>query len=340
MQDVTLTLGIDGAHFQVSAHLPDQLRTAGPNGAYLYRAGQAWRLDGETPQPATATDLAWLQGVRDLVDAAALGPFHRLAAATRSETGVMLREPSGASCRVQFREPTALVQQWDFGGITLRVLDVLRTKTTWMTSSMHHPELGEVSVAFERSAVVWSSDFFAPPPARVPTAAAPSLTLRQGAEPRSATPVPWTSKAMQLVILDDPGDWAARAAKYQPIHAELERQGQKIAGFPMLFVDGTRRILAAPFRRAPNGPELQLPHGWEVRDWADQHLMVVYPAVGDFAARCAAGELLLQQELQRSGGKARGPVVAQPFFHLQDGPPEPEKLLAPTLRMTVAIENP
>ena len=161
-----------------------------------------------------------------------------------------------------------------------------------------------------------------------------------GAEARSPVPTPGKAAALQLVVLPDPGDWAARATAYAPIHAELERQNQKIAGFPMLFDDGDRAILAAPFRRRPDGPAFVPPEGWQLRDWPDQQLLVVYPADGDYEQKRRTGTAALRDALAAQNCRPLGPIVIQPFFHLQDGAPAADKLAAPVVRISVACTPP
>ncbi|MFM1870844.1 MAG: hypothetical protein RL398_266, partial [Planctomycetota bacterium] len=282
-----------------------------------------------------------LTAMRQVVDAAAMGPLHRSKTANRE--GATLRLPAAgyAACEVVLRTDSVLPARWTFDGDVVEVRDFLRTTTTWMTKTVHHADLGAVEIAFERAGVVWSPDFFAPPASR-DESPAPRIVLpgQGGAEARSATPAAGKAAAMQLVVLPDPGDWAARATAYAPIHAELERQNQRIAGFPMLFDDGGRSLLAAPFRRRPDGPAFVPPDGWQLRDWPDQQLLVVYPADGDFEQKRRAGTAALRDTLAAQGRRMLGPIVIQPFFHLQDGAPAADKLAAPVVRVSVACTPP
>ncbi|MFM1872053.1 MAG: hypothetical protein RL398_1475, partial [Planctomycetota bacterium] len=54
MNDVALLATIGSAQYRISAALPNRLRTAGPNGAFLIDGDRIWRLDGEPPPPPTS----------------------------------------------------------------------------------------------------------------------------------------------------------------------------------------------------------------------------------------------------------------------------------------------
>jgi hypothetical protein len=139
------------------------------------------------------------------------------------------------------------------------------------------------------------------------------------------------------VRLPDPGDWAARAAAYAPLHAELERQDQSIAGFPQLWQQDGQRWLGAPFRRRSDGPALQAPGDWQVLEIAAGRWLVVHPAEGDLATRIATGERLLQDALRERGLRARGPIVSQPYLHLHEGAPSATALAAAKVRVAVPV---
>lgn len=350
MADLALTIEAKGARYTVSASLPDRLRTAGPNGAYLLLGAEAWRLDGEAARDAEPTARDWLVGMRNFVDAVALGPLYRAVSVSGDggDAGYGLVDAAGRQSRLFLRPGEARPRALTVGEHTIDCQAFLRTSATWMVSSATHPSLGRAAVTFERCGVIWSPEFFARPAARPsetsPGDATPRIVLpgQAGGETRSPVPVAGRAAALQLLVVDDPGGdapggWAARAAAFAPLYAELERQNQRSAGFPMLFADGERPLLAAPFRQRPGGPSFTPPTGWEVRAWPDQELLVVYPPEGDFAARRDEGVRQLRDALASTGRRAAGPIVVQPFLHLQDGEPTAAKLTAPVVRCSVAL---
>lgn len=336
----------DESTVKVFARLPDQLRTAGPNGVLLLVDGRAYRLGEETGQPVDARTEQWLRDLLTVADAAALGPLQRASACRSDGDGWLLTEPRGPM-RLQLRQDTLLPQRLApatgdaarDAASAVTFVDFLRTTKTWMAQHVQHPALGACALTFDLADLQWAPDLFTPPAEKAPVETAPKLVMPTsgGMESRSPTPIPGSAAALRLVVVDDPGDWAQRAAVYAPIQLELERQDQKIAGFPMLFTDGDRQLLGAPFRQRPGGPALAPPADWEIRSEPDTELLVVYPPQGDFEQRRKAGAELLQAALAAAGRKARGPIVAQPFLHLQDGVPPADKLAAPVVRMTVAL---
>jgi hypothetical protein len=140
-----------------------------------------------------------------------------------------------------------------------------------------------------------------------------------------------------LVLLDDPGDWNQRVARYRPVHAELERQQQRIAGFPMFWRDGDVARLGVPFRRRDGGPAFAPPADWQLREQPAGKTLVVYPDTGDLAARAATGAQLLAAASRERKLTPDGPIVHQPFLHLHEGEPAAEHLQAPVVRVTVAL---
>ena len=156
-------------------------------------------------------------------------------------------------------------------------------------------------------------------------------------EQRSPVPIAVAARAVRWVVLPDPGDWAARALAYAPVYDELQRQDQQIAGFCGLAREGERDLLVVPFRQRTGGKPLTPPAGWQVREVPAGTSLVVYPDQGDLAQRRARGEDLLRRDLAEQGMTAAGPIVAQPFFHLHEGPPTDEQLAAPVVRMSVLV---
>jgi hypothetical protein len=79
-----------------------------------------------------------------------------------------------------------------------------------------------------------------------------------------------------------------------------------------------------------------VPPGWSLRELPESEVLVVFPPPdGTLQQRIARGEQQLREALQASGHAAAGPVMAQPYLHLEDGTPEPNKIDSATLRMSV-----
>lgn len=331
----------DNTQWEIYAALPTAARIISSDGIFLVRDGQLHALDetarANPPGEALQQRLLALQL---LADAAALGPLDRAQAPTRLlPAGLAWTTTRGETWQLQLRPGTLLPAELQRGEQRVRFLTFLATTTTWMPARVELAPLGICELQFELADIDWRPDFFEPPSAPRQQTAPPERIpfLPPGAEPRSPEPFVVTSKALQRVVLADPGDWPSRTAMYAPVHAELLRQGQSIVGFPMLLQgDGTPR-LAVPFRQRPGGPALSPPADWQIETIAESRWLVVYPPDGDLAQRCRDGANRLQTALAQAGLTAAGPLVYQPFLHLHEGEPSAERLAAPVVRVSLPL---
>ncbi|MBM4060090.1 MAG: hypothetical protein FJ265_03190 [Planctomycetes bacterium] len=332
----------DGATEHAIAALPDALRIAGPGGAFLVRGGDVWRLgEGEGRKLPAGAEAERLARLLLFVDAVALGPLHRATGCRRlGPDRFELAVRGGGPWLLALRPGTLLPASLARGGDVVEMLDYLRTSTTWMVARARLGAGEPIAITFEVADLAWHDETFVPPAERAaPAEQRPRVPLLPpGAEPRSPTPFLVEGKALERIVLDDPGTWAGRAAAYRPVHEELLRQQQAVPGFPMFATVGGRAVLMAPFRARDGGPRFSAPEGWRTEAVPAGRLLVVYPPEGDFAARRAAGERQLRLMLEQQGLRARGPVVCQPFLHLQEGEPPADKLEAPVVRVSVAVE--
>ena len=334
----------DGSEVQLFAELPIHLRTQERDGSFLLRPDTTLRLDGD-PRPATAAERRRLTALRALLDAAAFGPLHRGRDCRRTgDDSFVCADTDDAPVAFTLRSGTLLPSSFRIGGDLVTIHDYLRTPTTWIASELEVPALGRCRVRFDSRRVDWKPDFFQAPRAAtvdsvaVEAAKGPRIASGASGEPRSPTPLVGTTAALAWAIVPDPGEWQARALAYAPLHAELTRQAQASAGFPVLFTENGKRWLAAPFRQRPDGPAFVTPAGWQVRRWPAGRWLYVYPPHGDCDTRAADGERQLLAALAAEGHQATSPITTQPFVHLQEGAPDAAKLLAPTVRVAVRID--
>lgn len=332
----------DGSTVRLFAQLPDKLRTASDTERFLLVGDTVLALDdgtSSTPPPAAAERVRRL---RTLLDAATLGPLHRASGCRRlGPAEFELEQPAGPPWRLRLRPGTLLPERLTGPGGDVGLLAYLRTTTTWMCKRAELDGLGICELHFELADLDWDADFFAvPSTAKRPATdrAKMQMPVTPGAEPRSPVPILVEGKALQWVVFPDPGTWPERAAAYGPVHAEVARQDQQIAGFPLLFADGERRMMGLPFRQRPQGAALVAPKEWTIRSIPASRWLVVYPPDGDLTARLATGEKLLQAELARQDLRATGPIAAQPFLHLHEGEPAADKLREPIVRVSVPVQ--
>jgi len=336
----------DGTTVRLFAQLPRALRTATATDRFLLSDDVVVRL-GDGPRAiATDQEANLVRRLAVLLDGAALGPLHRATGCRRTgEREFVVEQPSGPPWRLVLRANTLLPETLRGPDGDVHVLEYLRTSTTWMCKrvelrSATLGDSGPCDLRFELSDLTWDADFFTPPADRATPKPRPrmQMPLVAGAEQQSEVPQIVEAKAAQQVVLADPGDWPGRVAAYRPIHDELLRQNQMIAGFPMYCREGDRAVMVVQFRQRSGGTAFTPPAGWAIRAAPAAKHLVVYPATGDLDARVAAGRRLLADAAARAGLTAPGPVRAQPFLHLDKGEPSAEQLANPTVRMSMPVE--
>ncbi len=340
---VATVTGPDGTETQLFAELPGKLRVQSATGRYLLRDGAVAHFDGDAA--VNADEQGRVRDLRDLLDAAAFGPLHRASGCRRLGKATFALAADSGEVGIDLRAGSLLPAALRFGDVTITIDEYVSTPTSHVARVLTHPRLGRCRVVLEQANVAWDADFFAPrgaadAPDRKASPAPGGMRLQPGGsgEKRSPTPQLVTLQPLRHAVVADPGDWPARATAYRPLHDELVRQEQSIAGFPVLWHDERGRWLAAPFRQRADGPAFAPPAGWTVRDVAGGRQLVVYPAAGTLDERVAAGERLLREALAAQQLRALGPITAQPFFHLQEGVPPANKLAAPVVRVAVVVE--
>jgi hypothetical protein len=341
MDRISATVEVPGlGSLVVFAHLPDQVR--------VQRGGRGVLVLGDDVVPAKAGDeppttaeASQFRMLRFLVDAAAFGPLHRATACRRvGPDRFELEAANGASCHLQLRSGSLLPAALRAGDLEAHFVDYLRTPTSWIAQVVEVNGLGRCRVHFQQFDFAWDAEMFTrPDQARDDGAPKPAtLRLSLSGETRSPTPILVAGREVAWTVVPDPGSWPERVAAYRRLHAELLAQDQWVAGFPGFWRDDRQALMGAPFRQRTGGRALVRPNDWLVIEVPAGRWLIVYPPAGDLEARIAAGTRMLRDALAQQRLVARGPITAQPYFHLHEGEPAPDKLAAPTVRMAVAVE--
>lgn len=330
----------DGASVRAFAHLPDRLllQTAGAP-TRVIAGDESFAVVGAASEVVHPADAARLRAVRWLLDAATLGPLYRADESAREDGALRVR--SGLDrFALHLRPGTLLPERLQGPHGEVRFLSHLGTGATWMAERVSLADLGECSLRFQQSDLHWQPGFFdrpAPPkPDARPRSPAVSLPGASG-EHRPTAPEPGENRAMSWVVVDDPGGWPERAAVFRTHHDVLQAQDQQLAGFTILLRENGRARMAIPFRARNGGPAFAAPAGWTVRDLPAQRVLLVFPEGASIEERIARGEELLRNALQERGDPAAGPILAQPYLHLQEGVPPADKVAAAVVRMSVAL---
>lgn len=325
----------DGAVRMCFVTLPDRLRVQQTGQPILVLAGAtafALERDAATACDAATTDS--LLALRALVDAATLGPLYRAVDCTRTADGLRLTLPDAAGWELRLQPGTLLPAQLIGPSGSFVFREHLRTATTWMARRVVAPAWGECRLQFRVADQDWGPDLFARPD---PAAAAEPVAMQTPRPAEPSAPAEADERAATWIVLDDPRDWAARARLYAEHHAVLVAQDQQIAGFAGFLREAGRDLMVIPFRRREKGPALRPPAGWTLRDRPAGRVLLLFPDGADVAARIVAGRSALQRALAARDIGDAGPVIAQPYLHLQEGPPDDDRLRVAKVRMTVAL---
>jgi hypothetical protein len=334
-----------GTEVQLFAILPDKLRVQADDGSYLLTGDMVFRLGDGVSHEAAPEATARVRQLRTLLDAAAFGPLYRATGCRRSGPNEFeLTQPDGSVCKLHLRDHSLLPESLASPAGEVRVVDYLRTPTTWIAKQLELDGLGRCEVQFNFGKIDWDPGFFASPTAAKSDSGGKSdskslMRITPGAVPENRSPVPVLdeAKATRWVCIADPGNWAARVAAYRPVHSELERQRQQIAGFPIFWREEDKPWIAAPFRQRPNGPALQAPKDWQLREVPAGRVLQVWPPAESLEEKLASGERLLREALQTQRLSPAGPILTQYYLHLEEGEPPPEKLATAVVRMAVAV---
>jgi hypothetical protein len=327
-----------GAEWQVHAKLPGILRAQKDATVHLLAGSGLRSFAGDRELPPDAGVEQALTELRTVLDAAALGPLYRTVETKRVDARTFHLKLTDGEALVLLRTDDLRPEAFRLHGGEVHVTEWLRTSTTWVPRELRIGNGPRWTVHFQLSDVEWAKDFFEPPAAAAPSPR-PSVRMPGNRpEPRPAMPVRDENRALRWVVVDDPGTWELRAAAYRTRHDVLVEQDQQIAGFASFFTEGGRKYMAVPFRQRPEGRAFEAPAGWELRNLPRTDVLLVFPDAGDYDQKVARGTELLQQALADQGLEAAGPIVAQPYFHLQEGLPPAERLAAPVVRMTVAVQ--
>jgi hypothetical protein len=332
-----------GTEIRLFAMLPDKLRVLEADASHLLTGGTVFRLGDAAAKEAAPEAATRVRLLCTLLDAATFGPLHRATSCRRKGPNEFeLTQPDGSLCKLRLRDHSLLPDSFASPAGEVRIVDYLRTPTTWIAKHLELDGIGRCDVFLDFGSIDWAPDFFAPPTAAKSEGGVKGERHRMpspGAVPesRSEIPVEGELKATRWVCIADPGNWAARVAAYQPVHAELERQNQLIAGFPIFWQEESKAWLAVPFRQRANGPALEAPKNWQLRELPAGPCLEVWPPGQSLEERVAAGERLLREALQTQRRPVAGPILTQYYLHLEDGEPSPEKLACPVVRMAVAV---
>ena len=345
----------DQTMLKLFTRLPHELRIEYPDGeVQIVDHERAARMDRDADQGATMQPLAdeaaqRARAVRALIDIATLGPIRRATACERLGPNTFrLSQPEGEPWQLVLQPDSLLVESLSGDGCQATVDEHLLTKVSRIVRQLTMDPLGSCTVRLDSVDFQFEDALFRPDrqqtvqiKANGDSAAPPAFPLLQmNRERRPTTPEATPTKELWWLVVQDPGDWEQRAQVVQQQLALLSEHGQKQAGFVgLLREDGTARLAIGFRQQDKNAPAFEPPAGWDVRHVPAQQALVVFPPTGSAEDRIDAGTRQLQDRLAEQGLRATSPILAQPYFHLNEGPPPADRLANPVVRVSVHIGN-
>ncbi|MBK8097284.1 MAG: hypothetical protein IPK26_09260 [Planctomycetes bacterium] len=334
----------DGVVEKFCVRLPEAIRSQDQPAAFVV-GDDAWQVMDGAAAPLPAERRERLLALRELAEVATLGPVRRCVVCTRvAATTFSLLQPDGRTYVMTLAAGSLLPDALAVGERSHRIQEFLDTPTTHVPSAIVAPELGSCRVKITLHDAGWPGDWFARPQvASTSTPSAAKATVQMPTERTVSSGQPRMPKiesvrALRWLCVADPGDWPTRAAVYRQ-HAEaVQAADQALAGFPAFFRDGDRDLMAIGFRAREGAEPYSAGAGIEVRELPAGRALVVFPRGEDFAACAANGSQLLQTAMAERKLTAAGPIVAQPYFHLQKEVPDADRLRSPTVRVSVLLQ--
>jgi len=342
----------DQTMLRLFAQLPDDIRVEFPNGdIQIVRQTDAVRIRRAADGPLETVPLASeaarrLRAVRALIDIATLGPLRRASACERIGTrSFRLLQSAGEPWEMVLREDSLLVERMVGHGYDARITEHLRTAVSWIVRALEIEPLGACVLRLDSVDFRFEDALFRPGQSNMnqaeqtdPATKPAHPLIRVNQELRPTTPEIHGTNELWWLVMEDPGDWSNRAQQVQEQLALLRDQGQVLAGFTGFITEDRKRRLVIGFRQQhEDNPPYEPPDGQDVRHVPAQRVLVVFPPAGTIEERIAEGTRQLREKLSASGLSSTGPILAQPYLHLDEGLPTAERIADPVVRVSVHI---
>lgn len=336
----------DGAGAKAFGNLPSRLRIEWPDQRVHLVDGPIARTAGREGTPSSALageEAARAAAMLRLLDAATLGPLRRASACERTgDASFRVTTRDGATFSLALAPDAlrvaSLQQIAPVEAAPVVVVEHLRTSTTHIVRVAETAPLGACTIRFDAVDFTWDESMFDDRATEHPAATqkpAPSVTV--GAPQRPTEPTIESTRPARWLCIDDPGTWEARASFAQRAAAALRAAGQSPAGFCGLADDGGRALFVVPFRAGPGAAGFDAFEGATIREAPAFRTLAVYPPRGSFDERARQGAAQLHKALADRALHAAGPVLTQPFLHLDEKTPDAEALASPVVRVSVAL---
>jgi hypothetical protein len=326
-------LDLDGARMRVT-QMSDNKKAV-----ELLREDGAWRGDGENFVPLDAAERDALADLRELVRAAYLAPLYAPGAvARRGPTVFAVEDAAGATWRLEI-DPARQVP-WRLAGPAgeVRFLTFFSSGVSELpadvelgTRGKHHLKLVAAGVRFD----AW---VFRRPGATTAAHTPPPIRIVRG-EPQ--VPEVMALAARPFLVLDDPGEWAARATRIAACYAALREQGQGEEGLPFFYEEQGAAKIGVPFAPAaePGSPAFVARTGQVLARRPQQFALVLYRSGEPFADGHRAGARELLAHATKTKSAAAGPLRVIPHVDWAAGAPDAATLATVKLRFELPLQH-
>lgn len=307
----------DGGVTQVIAELPARMRVKRPCGRVdllLADRGVSWSPDS-APRDSSAPELAELIALRRALRALLLLPLYEVRSA--NWIGPLMLElvtASGEAWRLELDNDRLRPRRLASADADVRFVTYIDTGFTRLPR-----ETGFGGLPYRHAAIVTSgialNDALFQPDRGDASPANQTITVRRNPTELPQTPQLQELPARRFLVLDDPGDWDARAELLRDEARQLYDAGQVADGLPVYATTGTRAMLLIPFKPDPDrgGAALQARAGQEILERAATRAAVFAPPPGVWDEILRSGRASLTEFAAGEGLRTDGPLWITPF---------------------------
>lgn len=316
----------------------------GPKVIEVLLDDRAWRTrQGEATTALEDDERQALVDLRLLVTGAYLAPLYGARSISRRGPTVFAVEAGdGTTWRFEIDAARQMPVSISGPAGTVRFLSFLSTGVSDLPAEVELGALGKQHLTLIARGVAFEPGLF-----REATDAASGAARRAPTPWRVTTGEPSKPEVMELparpfLVIEDPGDWATRAARIVASYATLTEQGQREEGLPFLCeVDG-KPTIGIPF--APDeergGHAIVARQDQVIRHRPQEFAIVLYRGKQAFAPSRVAGERDVRNYLDQTKAVATGCLRVIPHFDWHRGEPSAAALAAVKLRFELPIEKP
>ncbi len=295
----------------------------------------------QAPTQLSSDECQALADLRDLVAAAYLVPLTGAKSiARRGPTVFAIEARDGSTWRFEIDAARQLPVSLSGPPGEVRFLTFLSTSASELPADVELGTLGRHHLRLIACGVLFEKSLFAEPASVASQRRLAQAVPAPTGEP--AEPEVWPLAERPFLRIEDPGDWATRAARVLAAYATLTEQAQLEEGLPFLFEAENKAWIGIPF--APDadqgGPSFVARRDQVVQRRPQQFALVLYRGKQAFEASSLAGSNAVRAYATQTQSIVTGPLRVIPHLDWHRGEPSAAALAAVKLRFELPIEKP